>query len=129
MLEARVKELQNQAHMDSTYNETLNAWLDHFLRKEAAEKEAAEKEVAKKVVAEEDDDEEEGPQALPSRSIDDNGPINPIRFPRVMHWLKCPICLNYLYEHKNGLLFHIENFIKDEMSPPPRHGRTTSPSS
>jgi hypothetical protein len=110
MLEARVKELQNQAHMDSMYNETLNARLAHFLRKEAAEKE-----VAKKVVAEEEDDDEEGQEALPSGSTDDDGPI---RFPRVMHWLKCPICLNYLYEHKNGLLFHIENFIKDEMSPP-----------
>jgi hypothetical protein len=49
MLEVRVKELQNQANMDSTYNESLNARLAYFLGKEAAEKEAAE----------EEDDEEE----------------------------------------------------------------------
>jgi hypothetical protein len=87
----------------------LNRWLDTFQRKEAAEKEAAE----------EEDDEEEDQQALPLRSSDDDDPVSPIRFPRVMRWLKCPICLNYLYEHKKGLLFHIESFIKDEMSPPP----------
>jgi hypothetical protein len=115
MLEARVKQMENQAHVDFRYSESLKARLVPFLRKEAAEKE--------------DNDDEEDQQAWPSGSTDDDGPINPIRFPRVMHWLKCPICLNYLYEHKNGLLFHIENFIKDEMSPPPRHGRTTSPSS
>jgi hypothetical protein len=51
MLEARVKELGNQVHRDSTHNESLNAWLVHFLRKEAAEKEAAEEE--------EEDDEED----------------------------------------------------------------------
>jgi hypothetical protein len=88
--------------MDSRYNESLNAWLANFLRKEAAEKEAAEQEAVKKVAAEVDDD---------------NSPISPIRFSRVMHLLKCLICLNYLYEHKNGLLFHIKRFIKDEMSP------------
>jgi hypothetical protein len=43
---------------------------------------------------------------------------SPIRLPRVMRWLKCPICLNYLYEHKNGLLLCIESFIKNAMSPP-----------
>jgi hypothetical protein len=32
--------------------------------------------------------------------------------------LKCPICLKYLYEHKNGLFFHVESFIKDEKSTP-----------
>jgi hypothetical protein len=69
-------------------------------------------------VAEENEEEEEVQQVLPPGNSDDNVPVNPIRFPRVMRWLKCPICLNYLYEHKNGLLFHIERFIKDEMSPP-----------
>jgi hypothetical protein len=54
MLEARVKELRNQAHTNSTQNESLNARLVHFLRKEAAEKE-----VAEKGAAEEDDDKEE----------------------------------------------------------------------
>jgi hypothetical protein len=93
--------------MDSTYNEYLNARLVHFLRKEAAETEAAE----------EDHDEEEDQQALLSGSSDDDSPVSPIRFPRVMRWLKCPTCLNYLYEHKNGLLFHIDSFIKEEMSP------------
>jgi hypothetical protein len=97
----------------------LNARLVHFLRKEAAEKEVAEKEAAEKEAAEEDDDDEEDQQALPSRSSNDDGSVSPIRFPRVMRWLKCPIFLNYLYEHKNGLLFHIESFINDEMSPPP----------
>jgi hypothetical protein len=110
--------LRNQANMDSTYNESLNAWLAHFLRKEAAEKEASKKEVDEKEVAKDDDDEEEDQQTLPSGTSNDDGPVSPIRFPRVMRWLKCPICLNYLYEHKNGLLFHIESFIKDEMSPP-----------
>jgi uncharacterized damage-inducible protein DinB len=42
--------LQNQARMDFSYNESLNARLVPFLRKETAEKEAAEKE---------DDDDEE----------------------------------------------------------------------
>jgi hypothetical protein len=113
MLEARVKEWRNQAHMDSTYNESLTARLAHFSRKEAAEMESA-----KKVAAEEDDDDEEDQHALPSGSSGDDGPVSPIRFSRVMRWLKCFICLNYLCENKNGLLFHIESFIKDEMSPP-----------
>jgi hypothetical protein len=91
----------------------LNRRLESFRRKEAAEKEAAEKEAV-----EEDNDDEEDQQVLPPGSSDDDDPISPIRFPRVMRWLKCPICLNYLYEHKNGLLFHIESFITDEMSPP-----------
>jgi hypothetical protein len=60
---------------------------------------------------------EENQQDWPSRSSDDNSPVSPIRFPRVMCWLKCPICLNSLYEHNNGLPFHIESFIKDAMSP------------
>jgi hypothetical protein len=91
--------LENQAHEDFRYNESLKARLVPFLRTEVAEKEVTEKE-------EEDDDQ----QAWPSRSSDDDGPISPIRFPRVMCWLKCPICLNYLYEQKNGLLFHFESF-------------------
>jgi hypothetical protein len=91
----------------------LNARLAPFLRKEAAKKEAAEKEAVEK----EDDDDKEDQQAWPSGSSDDNSPGSPIRFPRVMRWLKYSICLNYLYEHKNGLLFHIESFIKDAMSP------------
>jgi hypothetical protein len=107
MLEARVKELRNQAYTNSTQNESLNARLVHFLRKEVAEKEAAEK-----GAAEEDDDKEEDQQALPSGS-------SPIRFSRGMCLLKCPSYLNYLYKHKNGLLFHIESFIYDEISTPP----------
>jgi hypothetical protein len=39
MLEARVKQLQNQARKDFRYNESLKARLVPFLRKEAAEKE------------------------------------------------------------------------------------------
>jgi hypothetical protein len=101
MLEVRVKQLENQAREDFRYNESLKARLLPFLTKEAAEKE--------------DDDDDQ--QAWPSASSDDNGLVNPIRFPRVMHWLKCPICLNYLFEHKNGLLSHIESFINDAMSP------------
>jgi hypothetical protein len=122
MLEARVKQLENQACEDFRYNESLKARLVLFLRKEAAEKEAAEKEATEKDAAEmeavEKEDDEEDQQAWPSRSSDDDDPISPIRFPRVMRWLKCPICLNYLYKHKNGFLFHIESFIKDAMSPP-----------
>jgi hypothetical protein len=82
----------------------LKARLVPFLRMEVAEKE--------------DDDDEEDQQAWPLGSSNDDGPVILIRFPRVMHWLKCPICLNYLYEHKNGLLFHIKSFITDAMSPP-----------
>jgi hypothetical protein len=114
MLEERAKELQNQVDGHSRHNKSLNRRLDTFRRKEVVEKEASEKEVA-----EEDDDEEEDQQVLPPGSSDNNDPVNPFKFSRVMRWLKCPICLNYLYEHKNGLLFHIESFIKDEMSPPP----------
>jgi hypothetical protein len=44
MLEARVKQLQNQARRDFSYNESLKARLVPFLRKEVAEEEAAEKE-------------------------------------------------------------------------------------
>jgi hypothetical protein len=103
MLEVRAKELQNQACRDFSYNESLNTRLVPFLKNEADE---------------EDDNDQEDQQALPSGGSDDDGPVSPIRFPRVMHWLKCPICLNYLYEHKNGFLFHIESFIKDAMPPP-----------
>jgi hypothetical protein len=75
--------------MDSTYNESLNARLAHFLRNEAPEKEAvemeaAEKEAIEKEATEEDSNEEEDQQALPSGSSNDDGPISPIRFPRVM---------------------------------------------
>jgi hypothetical protein len=49
MLEAMVKQLQNQACRDFRYNESLKAMLVPFLWKEAAEKE--------------DDDEEEDKQA------------------------------------------------------------------
>jgi hypothetical protein len=103
MLEARVKQLQNQPREDFRYNESLKATLVPFLRKKATEKE--------------DDDDEEDQQAWTSGSRDDDGSISPIRIPRVMRWLKCPIFLNYLYEHKNSLLFHIESFIKDAMLP------------
>jgi hypothetical protein len=104
MLEARVKQLENQAHRDFSYNKSLNARLVPFLRKEATEKE--------------DDDGEEDQQAWPSGSSDDDGPVSPIRFPRVKRWFKCPICLNHLYQHKNSLFGHIENFIMDELSTP-----------
>jgi hypothetical protein len=87
------------------HSESLNARFVHFLRKKAAE--------------EDEDDDVEEKQAFPSGSSSDNGLVSPIRFHRVMCWVKCPNCLNYLYEHKNRLLFHIRSFIKDEMSPPP----------
>jgi hypothetical protein len=93
----------------------LNSRLVYFLRKEATEMEVTEKDAAEKEATKED---EEDQQALPSESSNDDGLISPIIFLRVMCWLKCPIYLDYLYEHKNGLLFHIESFIKDEMSPP-----------
>jgi hypothetical protein len=70
MLEMSVKQLQNQAHRDFRYNESLNARLVPFLRKEAAENEG--------------DDEEENQQAWPSGSSDVNGLVSPIRFSRVM---------------------------------------------
>jgi hypothetical protein len=44
MLEARVKQLENQAREDFRYNESLKVKLVPFLRKEAAEKETTEKE-------------------------------------------------------------------------------------
>jgi hypothetical protein len=56
MLEASVKQLENQAREDFRYKESLKARLVPFLMKEAAEKEAAEKEVTEK---EDDDDEED----------------------------------------------------------------------
>jgi hypothetical protein len=92
MLEAAVKQLQNQAHRDFRYNESFKAGLFPFLRKEAGKKEVAEKEADEK----EEDDDEEDQQAWPSGSSDDEGLVSPIRFPKVMRWLKCPICLNYL---------------------------------
>jgi hypothetical protein len=102
MLEARVQELEKQHGKDFRHDEAMMARLILFLGKEAAEKE---------------DDDEEDQEARHSGSSDDDGPISPIRFPRVKRWFKCPICLNYLYEQKNNLLFHTKNFIMDEMSP------------
>jgi hypothetical protein len=75
--------------------------------------------VAEKVAAEkEDDNDEEDQQDWPSGSSDNDGPISPIRFLRVKHWFKCPICLNHLYQHKNSLFSHIKNFIMEELSTP-----------
>jgi hypothetical protein len=68
MLEARVKQLQNQARRDFRYNESFNTRLVPFLRKEAAEKE--------------DDDNEEDQQAWPSGNSDDDGPVSPSDFPK-----------------------------------------------
>jgi hypothetical protein len=76
------------------------------VQKEAAKKEATEKEVARK----EDDDEEED-QSWPLESSNND---DPIRFPRVKCWLKCPICPNSLYQHKNSLFFHIEYMMMNE---------------
>jgi hypothetical protein len=70
------------------------------------------KEVAEK---DDDDDELEDQEAWPLGSSGDDGPI---RFSRVKRWFKCPICLNNMYEHKNSVLFHIKNFITEEMGLP-----------
>jgi hypothetical protein len=59
MLEARIKQLQNQAHRDFSYNKSLNARLVPFLRKEAVKKAAAEKEAVEKEVTEKEDDGDE----------------------------------------------------------------------
>jgi hypothetical protein len=104
MFEARVKHFR--------YNESLMARLIAFLRKEATEKEAAKKEMVEK----EDNDDEEDQQVWPSGCSNDDGPISPIRFPRVKRWFKCPICLNHLYQHKKSLFVHIKKIIKDELS-------------
>jgi hypothetical protein len=56
MLEARVKQLEKQAHEDFRYNESLMTRLIPFLRKEVVEKQVTETKVAKK---EDDDDEED----------------------------------------------------------------------
>jgi hypothetical protein len=53
MLEARVKELQNQAPMYFRYSETLLARRAPFLMKKVTEKVAAKKEAAEKVVEKE----------------------------------------------------------------------------
>jgi hypothetical protein len=82
MFEARVKHFR--------YNESLMARLIAFLRKEATEKEATKKEMVEK----EDNDDEEDQQVWPSGCSNDDGPISPIRFPRVKHWFKCPICIS-----------------------------------
>jgi hypothetical protein len=52
LLEARVKQLEKQAHEDFRYNESLLARLVPFLRKEAAEKEVAKMEATKKETTE-----------------------------------------------------------------------------
>jgi hypothetical protein len=64
-------------------------------------------------VTEKDDDNEEEDQSWPSGSSDDNGPVSPIRFPKVKRWFKCPICLNDLYQYKNSLFFDIEYLMMD----------------
>jgi hypothetical protein len=73
---------------DDDHEEDQQAWPS---RSTNDEKKAAKKVVAEKV----DDDDEEDQQAWPSGSSDNDDPISPIRFPRVMRWLKYPICLNY----------------------------------
>jgi hypothetical protein len=83
--------------------------------KEVVEKEAVEKESAEKNATEKEDDDEEEDQSWPSRSSDDDGPI---RFPRVKHCFKCPICHNYLYQYKNSLFFHNEYMMMDEFLKP-----------
>jgi hypothetical protein len=67
MLKARVKQLQNQARRDFSYNESLNVRLVPFLRKEAFEKE--------------EDNDEEDQQAWQSGSNDVDGPVSPSDFP------------------------------------------------
>jgi hypothetical protein len=92
MLQARVKQLEKEACEDTRHRESLLARLVPLVRKEVAEKEAAketteeevtEKEVTKKEVVEKEDKDNEEDQAWPSRSSDDDGPVSPIRFPRV----------------------------------------------
>jgi hypothetical protein len=58
MLEMRVKQMQNQARRDFSYNKSLNARLVPFLRKEAVEKE-------------DDDNNKEDQHAWPSGSNND----------------------------------------------------------
>jgi hypothetical protein len=126
MLEARVKQLEKEAAEKEAAKAAMEVAEKEAAEKEAAgkeatqkeavEKEAVKKEVAEKEVVEKEDDDEEEDQFWPSGSSNDDDPVSPIRFPRVKRWFKCPICVNYLYEHKNGLLFHIKSFIKDVMS-------------
>jgi hypothetical protein len=100
MLKARVSQVEKQAREDFRYSESLLAMLVPFMWKEEAEKEATKKEAdvkdaAKKEAAEKEAAEKETTEndeyqwAWPSRSSDDNGPVSPIRFPRVKHWFKC----------------------------------------
>jgi hypothetical protein len=84
-------------------------------KKEAIEKEVVEKEVAEKQATDKEDDDEEEDQSWPSGSSDFD---DPVRFPRVKRWFKCPICLNNLYQHKNSLFFHIEYIMMNEFSKP-----------
>jgi hypothetical protein len=74
-----------------------------------------EKEAAKKETAEKEEDDEKDDRSWPSGSSDDDGPF---RFPRVMHWFKCSICLNHLYQHRNSLFFHIEYMMMNEFLMP-----------
>jgi hypothetical protein len=90
MLKARVSQVEKQAREDFRYSESLLARLVPFMRKEAAEKEVDVKDVAKKEAAEKETTENDEYQwAWPSGSSDDDGPVSPIRFPRVKHWFKC----------------------------------------
>jgi hypothetical protein len=107
----RVEDLEKQLEKEFKYNESLMARPVGFMRKEAVEKEAE----IEPVPSEEDNDDEEDQESLPSRSSDDNVPI---RFSKVNRWFKCPICLRNIDKHKNNVLFHIDNFIAEEMMPP-----------
>jgi hypothetical protein len=119
MLEVRVEQLLKQVHEDFRYNESLLVRLVPFMKKEADEKEAAEKEADEKEATEkEDDDDEEDQQAWPSGSSNDDGPVSPIKLPRMKRWFKCIICLNHLYRHKNSLFVDIKNFIMEELLMP-----------
>jgi hypothetical protein len=119
MLEVRIKQLEKQAVEKEAAKEEAKK---EVAEKEAAGKEAAEKEVIEKEAAEKeaakkvDDDEVEDQSWWPSRSSDNDGPVSPIRFPRVKRWFKCPICFNHLYRHKNSLFFHTKYMMMDEFS-------------
>jgi hypothetical protein len=67
MLEARVKQLKNQAHEDFRYNKSLKARFVPFLRKEAAEKE--------------DDDNEEDQHPSHQEAAMMTAPLAPSDFP------------------------------------------------
>jgi flagellar biosynthesis GTPase FlhF len=115
MLEARVKQLEKQAAAKEAAKEAVEkeAARKEVAEKEVDEKEAAQKEVAEKEAAEKEDDKEEEDQPWPLGSSNDDSPV---RLHRVKRWLKCPICFNHLYQHKNSLFFHIQ-YMMDEFSP------------